>query len=248
LQGRILVADDNSTNRLVAVGILKNLGLRADAVDDGVEALAALRSAEYDVVLMDLVMPEMDGFVTTREIRCGGNGVLNPAIPIIAMTAQAMVGDRERCLEAGMNAYVSKPVSAKALSDILAKLLEPATMPRPIRPTPPVDGPIWDKAGMMERLDDTALARVVMEGYLNDIPRQIEALRTFVTERRPAEAACQAHAIKGASGNVGGQVVRKLAAEIEKSCNEGNLRLASQIAELETEFGKLKDAMKSIPV
>jgi CheY-like chemotaxis protein/signal transduction histidine kinase len=120
---RILLAEDNITNQQVAVGILKKMGLHADAVANGAEAVKALESLPYDLVLMDVLMPEMDGFEATRQIRNPFTMVRNHEIPIIAMTANAMKGDREKCLEVGMNDYVSKPVSPQALADVLEKWL-----------------------------------------------------------------------------------------------------------------------------
>ena len=122
-KARILLAEDNITNQQVALGILKKLGLRADAVANGAEALKALETIPYDLVLMDVQMPEMDG---SRPP--GRSAIRNPQssitrIPIIAMTAHAMQGDRERCLEAGMNDYVTKPVSPQALAEVLDKWL-----------------------------------------------------------------------------------------------------------------------------
>ncbi|MEI6259409.1 MAG: response regulator [Deltaproteobacteria bacterium] len=130
-KARILLAEDNITNQLVALGILKKLGLRADAVANGVEALTALATLPYDLVLMDVQMPEMDGFEATRIIRNYKSGITNDdggvhlphIIPIIAMTAHAMHGDRERCLEAGMNDYITKPVSPQSLAEVLDKWL-----------------------------------------------------------------------------------------------------------------------------
>jgi CheY-like chemotaxis protein len=124
-QARILLAEDNLTNQRVAVGILKSFGLRADTVSDGAEALKALESIPYDLVLMDVQMPVMDGLEAVRQIRNPQSKVRNHAIPTIALTAHAMQGDRERCLQAGMNDYLSKPVSLQALAVILARWLPP---------------------------------------------------------------------------------------------------------------------------
>jgi two-component system sensor histidine kinase/response regulator len=120
---RILLAEDNITNQQVAVGILKKLGLRADAVANGAEAVKALETLPYDLVLMDVQMPEMNGIEASRHIRNPHSAVRNHRIPIIAMTAGAMQGDREKCLEAGMNDYVSKPISPQALAEALDRWL-----------------------------------------------------------------------------------------------------------------------------
>ena len=120
---RILLAEDNITNQQVAVGLLKRLGLRADAVADGAEAVKALESLPYDLVLMDVQMPVLDGLEATRQIRNPHSAVLNHEVPIIAMTANAMQSDRNECLDAGMNDYVSKPVSRRALAEALDRWL-----------------------------------------------------------------------------------------------------------------------------
>jgi two-component system sensor histidine kinase/response regulator len=119
---RILVAEDNPVNRLIATKMLEKMGFRTDAVANGREVLAALNLIPYDLVLMDCQMPEMDGYEATGEIRRSAVQAVKK-IPVIAMTANAMTGDRERCLEAGMNDYVSKPISRKNLEKMLFKWL-----------------------------------------------------------------------------------------------------------------------------
>jgi CheY-like chemotaxis protein len=123
---RILVAEDNLVNQRVVLGLLAKLGHRADAVRDGLEAVKAVESGAYDLVFMDCQMPELDGFEATRRIRRlpGAQG----AVPIVALTANAMQGDRERCLEVGMNDYVTKPVDVGRLAASLQRFL-PATRP-----------------------------------------------------------------------------------------------------------------------
>jgi PAS domain S-box-containing protein len=121
LRAQILLAEDNLTNQCVALGILGKLGFSADIANNGREALEALEKTHYDIVLMDVQMPEMDGFEATQAIRSGKTKVLNSKIHIIAMTAHAMKGDHERCLEAGMDDYLSKPIEPQVLAAALIK-------------------------------------------------------------------------------------------------------------------------------
>ncbi len=119
----ILLAEDNTTNQQVALSILRHLGLRADAVANGEEAVQAVASRPYDLVIMDVQMPVMDGLEATRRIRRLPSTVSHSSLPIIAMTANAIQGDRSKCLEAGMDDYVSKPVSPQGLAEVLGKWL-----------------------------------------------------------------------------------------------------------------------------
>ncbi|OQA74865.1 MAG: Signal transduction histidine-protein kinase BarA [Lentisphaerae bacterium ADurb.Bin242] len=121
--GRILLVEDIVTNQIVAMAMLKKFGLQVDAVSNGREALFALEKADYDLILMDLQMPEMDGYETTRQIRSPRSPVRNPQIPVIAMTAHVMQSDRDRCLDVGMNDFLSKPILIPVLAKILGKWL-----------------------------------------------------------------------------------------------------------------------------
>jgi PAS domain S-box-containing protein len=119
----ILVVEDNSVNQKVAQAMIRKMGLRADVVANGQEAVNALQTISYDLVLMDCQMPEMDGFEATRCIRNGASGVINPGIPIIAMTASTMQSDRDKCIQAGMNDFIAKPVLKRELVEMLARWL-----------------------------------------------------------------------------------------------------------------------------
>lgn len=121
--GRVLLVEDNQMNREVAISTLKRLGLRVDAVTNGREAIDALRDHRYDLVLMDVQTPVMDGIEATRTIRAESSGVKDRSIPIVALTAHAIIGDRQACLEAGMNDYLSKPVTPRALAEVLNRWL-----------------------------------------------------------------------------------------------------------------------------
>jgi PAS domain S-box-containing protein len=254
---RILLAEDNITNQQVAVGILKKMGLRADAVANGTEALKALETLPYDLVLMDVQMPEMDGLEATRRIRRPQSAVRNHLIPIIAMTAHALQGDRERCLEAGMNDYITKPVDPRALAEALERWLPK----RKAAATDQAKGMragkasvyglktetlVFDKTGMMARMmDDEALARMVVEGFLEDIPHQIEALWSYLEAGDAPAAERQAHTIKGAAANVGGERLRALAFDLEKTGKAGDLAaVKARMVELNEQFAALKEAME----
>jgi CheY-like chemotaxis protein/HPt (histidine-containing phosphotransfer) domain-containing protein len=264
---RILLEEDNVTNQQVALAILRNLGLRADAVANGAEAVSALESIPYDLVLMDVQMPVMDGLEATLRIRDPQSAVQNHGLPIIAMTAHAMQGDRERCLEAGMNGYVTKPVSPQTLAETLARWLpgDDAARPAAVSAAHEVavlakaapasaepaaaDEPerlVFDRAGVLARLmDDEDLARTVVEGFLEDIPRQIEALRIYLDAGDADGSVRQAHTIKGASANVGGEALRAVALEMEKAAQAGDLAAAmTHMPDLESRFVRLKAAMQ----
>jgi PAS domain S-box-containing protein len=125
---RILLAEDNIINQQVALIILKKMGVHADGVANGIEAVRSLETINYDLVLMDVQMPEMDGYEAAQQIRSPQSAVKNHYIPIIAMTGNALQGDREKCLQAGMNDYVSKPVDPQALSEVLDRWLPKGTV------------------------------------------------------------------------------------------------------------------------
>jgi CheY-like chemotaxis protein/HPt (histidine-containing phosphotransfer) domain-containing protein len=250
---RILLAEDNSTNQLVALGILKKLGQRVDVVANGVEALKALEVIPYDLVLMDVQMPEMDGFEATRHIRDVNSEVLNHNIPIIAMTAHALHSDRERCLEAGMNDYVSKPIDTHALVEVLNHWLpggsNEGTSPAQVKTAPPIvqaGVPVFDKIALMQRLmGDEDLARVVIAGFLDDIPLQIQKLKDYLEAGDITGAERQAHTIKGASANIGGEALRAIAFEMEKSGKSGDLdAIRKCTSELEVQFERLREVSK----
>ncbi len=124
----VLLAEDNPVNQKVASLLLQRLGYEVDVVVNGAEALTALARRHYGLVLMDVQMPTMDGYEATRRLRSGETGALDPDVPIVALTAHAMKGDRLRCLDVGMNDYLTKPIDAKALAAVLRKYLEPAPL------------------------------------------------------------------------------------------------------------------------
>jgi PAS domain S-box-containing protein len=250
----VLLAEDNITNQLVASGILRKLGLRVDVVANGREALQALRSIPYDMVLMDVQMPEMDGLEATHAARAAGSGILNGKIPIIAVTAHAMQGDREECLAAGMDDYIAKPVTPASLSELMEKWISKldAASPRASereRPScaPDAEDTVFGEAAFLARsMGDRNLAGIVACGFLEDIPTQIEALRGFVQAGDAKGIERQAHTIKGAAAAVGGEMVLAVAASLEQVGRAGTLDNAkTALAELEHQFDRLKKAIEA---
>ena len=262
---KLLLAEDNPTNQLVALSILKKLGLGADIAGNGQEALESLGRNAYDLVLMDCHMPLMDGYEATQRIRNSehrakdGNQICHASpssIPIIAMTANAMKGDREKCLAAGMDDYVSKPISIQSLAEALGKWLpkdmnESAASPSDViwadstklsSPTTP----IWDRAAMLDRLmGDSKLVNIVTDAFLEDIPQQIDILCARLDASDLESVQRQAHTIKGASANVGGGEVCAVAAAMElaaKAKDIGAIRL--RIDELRKAFSALQAEMR----
>jgi CheY-like chemotaxis protein len=129
-KARILLAEDHPVNREVMLAMLKRFGYGADSAANGREAVRALQAGHYDLVFMDCQMPEMDGYEASRLVRDPATGACNPGVAIVAVTASAMVGDRERCLQAGMNDYLSKPIEPANLARVLERWLGPAPRER----------------------------------------------------------------------------------------------------------------------
>jgi PAS domain S-box-containing protein len=256
---RILVAEDNFTNQQVVVAILKKLGLRADTVADGNEVLKSLATIPYDLVFMDMRMPVMDGVEATRQIRDQHSGVLNHAVPIVAMTANVMQSDQDLCMEAGMNGFVSKPISPLAVQKALEMWLprsaqrgakDATTVRDPARASgilaaAPADLPVFDRESVMERMmGDQELVSAVIEGFLASIPHEIDVLKEMVASADAHSAGRQAHSIKGAAANVGGERMRQVALAMERAADEGNLTAVNEkMEELDAQFLLLREAL-----
>jgi CheY-like chemotaxis protein/HPt (histidine-containing phosphotransfer) domain-containing protein len=257
---RILLVEDNPMNQFVATKILEKIGYHPDVAAHGKDALTALRNAPYDVVLMDCQMPEMDGFEATRRIRLGEAGERHITIPIIAMTARAMQGDRDRCLEAGMNDYLSKPIDSSLLAKALERWLarsagdsshksagEPEGKAPGLAPPGPTV-PVFDRAALSDRLmGDENLIEKIVGVFLEDIPRQIEALKGHVTGGDTEGVQRQAHTIKGAAANVGGEALRSVAFELEKTSRARDMeQVKTLVPQLEAGFEQLRQAMRRV--
>jgi CheY-like chemotaxis protein/HPt (histidine-containing phosphotransfer) domain-containing protein len=214
---RVLVAEDNATNREVILAQLRKLGYKANAVANGAEAIEAVERGGYDLVLMDCEMPVMDGYAATRRIRRS----TQPGIPIIAVTADAMPADRDRCFSGGMNDYISKPVELARLADVLASWL-------PVAGQPATE--VFDSEALLRRLaGDRQLAGVVLRGFLQDVPSKLHILRQRLDEADATGARLQAHALKGAAATVAAEVLRSTALEMERAGAAGQLNLCGRL-------------------
>ncbi|MFL5401816.1 MAG: response regulator [Gemmatimonadales bacterium] len=201
---KILLAEDNLVNQQLVVRILEKRGHSVDVVGNGVQALDALKRAEFDLVLMDIQMPEMDGFEATAAIRAGesSSGI---SIPIIALTAHAMTGDRERCLAAGMDAYLSKPIRAAELIQTIESLMPelPPSMPTDgKRPVTGEKGESFDRAALLALVEgDVAILRDLVDIFLADTPALLTDLRDAVARRDANRIEFLAHRLRGSVAN-----------------------------------------------
>ncbi len=246
---RILVAEDNITNQQVALSILERLGCRANAVANGKEAIESLRSIPYDLVLMDCQMPEMSGYEATARIRSPRSGVCDPEVPIVALTAHAMGGDREACLAAGMDDYIAKPVGPAQLQAMLEKWLSKAP-PALSDAIPAVGEPMtsvpFDESALLARLmGDRNLTRSLVAGFLEDMPRQLAALAAAVSARDSASAEQTAHRIRGAAASVSAPALQEIASEIEHAGKAGDLdTVAHRLPELQRQVRLAGESMQ----
>ena len=223
LKGPLLVVEDNLVNQKVLVGLLGKLQYKADVANNGIEALEALQRASYPLVLMDSQMPQMDGFATTAEIR-RREGTTHRTI-IVAVTAHAMTGERERCLAAGMDDYMSKPVSLDRLRAILDRWLaaEPAESPARVAEIAPSVAPtaetIMDPSvlGRLRDLERDAPGFVadVVSLFLQETPGRIDAIGAALAQADGSRLAAAAHALRGSAGAIGATRLAELCACIE---------------------------------
>jgi two-component system, sensor histidine kinase len=227
---RILLVEDNAVNREVAVGMLESLGCAAHSAENGRLGIEAMNAAAYDAVLMDCQMPVMDGLTATAEIRRREQHSGGARVPIIALTANAMEGDRERCLAAGMDDFLSKPFSQQQLATLLRRWLALRTLPeserRDLSRVPLID------AGVLRNitaLAKPALLNSMIDLYLRHSPDLIEAIESAAANMQ-ADALSQAvHALKSSTANLGGTRLAMVAKECEVLAREGGISQAAPI-------------------
>jgi PAS domain S-box-containing protein len=247
---RILLAEDNAINQKVAIRTLERMGYRADVAANGIEVLDALERQPYDVVLMDMQMPEMDGLEATRRICKRWLPTRRPRI--IAMTANAMRGDREQCLDAGMDDYISKPVRIEdllaALERCAAQPAEPTAAPDlPGLPDPLID---WHVLARLQADlgDDRAIVIEVLEMFLSDAPQQLDQMRRALAAAAAHDLRHAAHTLKSTSASIGAHALSECCRGIEELARDGALdNAAVLVPRAEALFAQTTDVILDSP-
>jgi two-component system, sensor histidine kinase and response regulator len=229
---RILLAEDNEVNQELALSLLKKYGHSVLLANDGQEALSAWEKESFDLVLMDLQMPIMGGFEATAAIR-RKEANTGAHIPIVAMTAHAMKGDRENCLAAGMDGYVPKPISVKNLLEAIDAVAGSSTMPQRIpEPEPVRTSLLVDRQALLVQVDgDTELLRRMVSIFLADAPERLGAIRAAVESKNAESLAKLAHRLKGAVSNFSSEAVTHAALQLETIARQPDLSNASEAYE-----------------
>ncbi|HLI34185.1 MAG TPA: response regulator [Terriglobia bacterium] len=239
---RILLAEDNPVNQQLAVKLLEKHGHRVVVANNGREALAALEKEKFQLVLMDVQMPEMGGFEATGAIRAQEKAT-GAHIPIIAMTAHAMKGDREKCLEAGMDGYVSKPIKVKELLDAIDRAIpsaisvKEAVMESALSPSRRAMN--YEKA-LAQMEGDSELLGQVASLFLNDVAAQLDKMRSALEQHNLETLGRVAHTIKGSVANFSAERAVSAALKLETASREGNFPVAAQAA------GDLEQAIEQL--
>ena len=241
---RILVAEDNETNQQVASIMLDHMGCQVRIAGNGVDALSSLALFDFDLVLMDVQMPELDGLKATRRLR--EQRGRNARIPVIALTAHAMSGFREQCLEAGMNDYLSKPIER----DKLAQCLERWLLHRHVQETGPLSDPgalvCFDRAGFVARLGhDEGLFQELLSAFVTQTGQQLEGLMKALESNDMSAMARIAHTLRGASATMSAPIMRDGAGRLEVAAMNGDPQAATVVSGLFRAFEDFQGAVGS---
>jgi CheY-like chemotaxis protein len=242
-RSRLLVVEDNAMNQEVALAVLNALGYRhIQLACNGSEAVSALGREDFDLVLMDCQMPQMDGYAATRAVRDPKTRVRHHDVPIVAMTAHASEADRRKCLESGMNDYLSKPINIAQLERLLDRHLgagaAASSYTVSIREAEQTASPVFDRHDLLSRvMGNSQMAKRIVARFVSDMPRQLLALSVALESGDSSKVRMAAHSIKGAAANVGGARLRQRAREIEERGAEGYLeQCADLLPDLNTEW------------
>ena len=219
-RARILLAEDNEVNQKLAVAVLEKFGYRVEVVVDGREAVSAVARGGYDLVLMDCQMPELDGYAAATEIRRRQNG--GPRIPIVAMTASAMQGERDRCLAAGMDDYVTKPIDRRRLQEVLDQWLG-AAVPAPRSDDVPVDsGAALDLSHLQSIVGhEPATIRSYLELFHQATGPLVADVGGAIQRRDAAAVARVAHTLRGSCGSIGASGMADVVGRLEDRSRSG---------------------------
>jgi CheY-like chemotaxis protein len=244
---QILLAEDNAVNQQLAVRLLGKRGHIVTVVPNGSEAVALAKKSRFDMVLMDVQMPEMDGFEATAVIRKEEEST-GKHLPIIAMTAYAMEGDRERCLAAGMDGYIGKPIQAEDLIDAIENLGQSSAVAEVATTANPREQEPIDTASALARVEgDIELLKEVVALFLKELPELVTNLREAITARDGSAIERAAHNLKGSVGNFAAQPAFEAALKLEVLGRNGSLSEAEPAyCELEKEIERLKSAMANL--
>jgi CheY-like chemotaxis protein len=240
---KVLVVEDNAVNQKVAAIILEKFGCRVDLAANGLEALEASMRIAYDCIFMDCQMPEMDGFEATTAIR-QREAQTGQRVPIIAMTANAMPSDRKRCLEAGMDDYLSKPVQAEELFAALfpykpeeALVLEPMPAVRPYSE----DADMLSRLSQLQDEHGVELVVELVELFVSNTPMMVTAMREALAQGDPNGLKQTAHTLKGSSSNLGAEPMTSLCMALEEHGQAGKMQAAVPLIDkLEQEFSRIR--------
>ena len=245
----VLLVEDNTVNQKVAVTLLQKHGYRVVVANNGEEALAAVDQQRFDVVLMDVQMPVMGGFEATAAIRAREKNI-GRHLPIIAMTAHAMKGDRDQCLEAGMDDYVAKPFKIKELMNIIARLATGAVEEESLLSEPPeVPAPkAFDPREALAQFEgDTAVFGAVVSLFFQEIPKHLDALAKDVETGNCESLARSAHTVKGMLSNFAAEAGVQAALTLEQAARAGDQRKAKEaFSGLEQAIEELKPELASL--
>jgi two-component system, sensor histidine kinase and response regulator len=229
---RILLAEDNPMNQEVATAMLLSRGHQVDVVSNGREAVAAVERSTYDVVLMDVQMPEMDGFEATHAIRAMPQA---RDLPIIALTAHALSGERERCIAHGMTDYLAKPFKGHELFAMIEGRREPPTAPQiPATPAPAAPNPV-DLEGFKTSLRDAGAGKAIgsiLDAFLSQVPGRLATLEAAADSGNADAITRAAHVLRGAAGTIGAGQLAGLLQHVETAAQDGNVGQARGSLEL----------------
>lgn len=254
---KVLLAEDNVFNQAVALEVLTKIGCEVVIASNGREAVEAFESQQFDVILMDLQMPDIDGFEATRIIR--GTETLG-RIPIIALTAHAFAEDRQRCFDAGMDEHISKPIKAPELKEVLDRFCIAAGQGRAPRNAPyhairgnEVFGPnrkIFDLEGLFDRLEgDRGAVKEMVQLFFSEIPAMMAAVRSAALKEDRELLAKHSHTLKGACASFGAIALADLAADIEQAAKDPhNAGLSTLLSQMDLEFGELKECVEQLGI